>query len=143
VRDELVVVAGLRVVHDGAHLGQVRGAQVVRDVMHRRLGQQAKRLGSHLKELSPVRSFDRPHALAGQQPVCRVVGSLGKQIFVFELGHRGSFDNNTGECRDLPRSALACGPFQRRTRLAVAGVTPFGGPLPNLHREPIGLLRRP
>src|SRR5665811_906910 len=38
--DELVVAAGLGVVDDAPYLCQVRGSQVVRDVMHGRLGQQ-------------------------------------------------------------------------------------------------------
>jgi hypothetical protein len=38
---EPVVGRGLLIVHDPAQLGEMRWAQVVRDVVHRRLGEQA------------------------------------------------------------------------------------------------------
>jgi hypothetical protein len=61
-RHEAVVAAGLGVVDDLAELGEVGRPQVVGDVMDRRLGEQAQRLGLNLQELAACR-LDYPHPL--------------------------------------------------------------------------------
>ena len=69
-----------------AQLGEVGRAQVVRDVVHRLVGQQAQRLRLDLQERPPGR-LDGRDALGGHQPVRRVVRAEREQIGVGELGH--------------------------------------------------------
>ena len=68
-RDELVVVARLRVIEDVRQLLEVRRAQVVRDVVHGGVGEQAQGLGLDLEERAPARPVDDRHAVGGEQPV--------------------------------------------------------------------------
>ena len=49
-RDEHVVGRGLGIVEDGRELSQVTGAEEVRDLEHRGLGEQGERLGVDLHE---------------------------------------------------------------------------------------------
>jgi hypothetical protein len=58
----------------------------------------------------------------GQQPVFRVVRSQGKQVFVFEIGHRRSFGNTVLNAA-AAQADLARGFAQRKTCLDVACVT--------------------
>ena len=83
--DEPVVARGLGVVDDPAQLGEVGGAQVVRDVVHRLGGQRADRLGLHLEE-GPTVDLDGADALGRDQPVGGVVGPGRQQVGVAELG---------------------------------------------------------
>ena len=73
-RDEPVVAAGLRVVDDPAELGEVRGPQEVRDVVHRLGGEQPQRRGVDLEERPAVR-LEGADALGAEQPVRRLVGA--------------------------------------------------------------------
>ena len=83
--DEAVVVAGLRIVEDGAQLGEVIGPQEVGDVAHRLRGQPGDRLGLDAQE-RPGRGVERRHPLGGQQPVRRVVRTEREQFGVLEAG---------------------------------------------------------
>ena len=82
--DEAVVPGGLRVVDDLAQLGEVRGAQVVRDVVHRLGGEQPQRRRVDLEE-GPAVGLERADALRGEQPVRRLVPSRGQQVGVAEV----------------------------------------------------------
>ena len=68
-RDELVVVARLRVIEDVRQLLQVCRSQVVRDVVHGGVGEQSQGLGLDLEERAPARPVDDRHAVGGEQPV--------------------------------------------------------------------------
>ncbi len=85
--DELVVVAGLFVVEDVAQLLQVRGAQVVRDVVHCGLGEQGQRFGRDLQELPPIGTIHHFDALCRQQAVRGLVLPRRQHVFIPELGH--------------------------------------------------------
>ena len=84
-RDEPVVARRLGVVDDPPQLGQVRGPQVVGDVVHRLGRQVPDRLRRHLQERAPVR-LERGDALGRHQPVRRLVLAEGEQVGVAELG---------------------------------------------------------
>ncbi len=83
-RHEAVVAAGLGVVEDRAQLGEVRGAQVVGDVLDG-LGRELRQdLGLHGEE-PPPGGFDRVHPVLGEQAVLGGVGADGKQVGIAEL----------------------------------------------------------
>ncbi len=86
---EPVVSGRLGVLDDPAQLGEVRGPEVVRDVVHRLLGQPAQRLGGHPQERLPVR-VERRHSLGRHEAVRRLVGAVGavarEDVGVAELG---------------------------------------------------------
>ena len=67
-RDEAVVARRLRVVDDPPQLGEVRGPQVVGDVVHRLGGQQPDRLGLDLEEgaARPPRTSRRPRSVTSR-----------------------------------------------------------------------------
>lgn len=66
---------------------EVGRAQVVRDVVHRGLAEQAQRLGRDLEELASSGPVDDLDALGGQEPVCRVVTADRQQVLVGEVSH--------------------------------------------------------
>ena len=59
---------GLGIVEDRGELGEMAGAQQVRDVAHRRRGEQAQRLGRHLQHAA-AGDLDRLDVLGGQAAV--------------------------------------------------------------------------
>ena len=90
-RDEPVVARRLGVVDDPAQLRQVRGPQVVGDVVHRLGGQPLDRLGCDLEERAalPVDNASKvetPSVVSSRYGV--VVGPDGQQVGVAELGVR-------------------------------------------------------
>ncbi len=85
-RHELVVRGRLRVVDDAPQLGEVRGPQIVLDVVDRLFGELAQRLRLDLEERTPV-GLEGGDALGGHQPVRRGVLSRREQIGVRELRH--------------------------------------------------------
>ena len=76
---------GLRVVDDLAQLGEVRGPQVVRDVVHRLRGQQPQRLGLDLQEGPAVglERCDTPSVVTSRYGVSSAPG--GEQVGVAEV----------------------------------------------------------
>ena len=95
--DEPVVVACFRIVEDVAQLLQVRRAQEVGDVAHRRLGDERERLGLDAQE-GAGGGLDGRHAVGGEQPVLGGVGPSGSSSvksnsgmtsrYAVELGRR-------------------------------------------------------
>ena len=57
-RDEAVVRGGLRVVEDLGELGEVAGAQQVRDVVHRRFRQEPQSFRFHDQHVAAAEAFD-------------------------------------------------------------------------------------
>lgn len=92
--DELVVVARLGVLEDLPQLSEVARAEVVRDVVHRGLGEQAQGLGRDLEEAAAARALDDLDALGRQQAPrglgLTVATGPREQVLVRELGHRRS-----------------------------------------------------
>src|SRR6266508_1715146 len=78
VGDELVVVARLRVLDDGAQLLEVPRAQQMVDIGERRLGEQAQRLALDDDELVLARAF-HPHAVGVELTVGRPIGAEREQ----------------------------------------------------------------
>ena len=83
-RDEAVVAAGLGVVDDLAQLGQVRRAQIVRDVVHGFCSELADRLRLDLQEGLTV-GLEGADTFGGDQAVRRVVGADRQQIGVLKI----------------------------------------------------------
>ena len=71
-----------------AQLLEVRGPQVVGDVVHRGLGEHPQRLGVDLQEAAPARSLDDLDPLGREESVRGLVGADGQKVRVGELGHR-------------------------------------------------------
>ena len=84
-RDEHVVGRRLGVVEDGGELREVPGPQQVRDLEHRRLGEQGERLGLDLQE-PPAAGLERRHVVGGEQAVRRFVGAEREHLLVGEVG---------------------------------------------------------
>ncbi len=96
-RDEAVVAAAVGVVDDAAELGEVRGPQVVGDVVHRLVGQPGERLRCDPEE--PLAAgLEGLDAVAGHEPVLGLVGSQREQVGVGELGHRRRSSMVVGAC---------------------------------------------
>ena len=138
----------LGVVDDLAQLGEVRGPQVVGDVVHRLGGQPLDRLGRDLEEGLPV-DLEGRDPLGRDQPVRRVVLAGGEEVGVAELGFvrhersglrplRSRPDDPSGQ-RDRPRSRyppashLGVGSEQETRRGSRVGAHPSapaaGGPM--------------
>ncbi len=97
-RDEPVVAAGLRVVDDPAQLGEVRGPQEVRDVVHGLGGQQLQRGRVDLEE-RPAVHLEGADPLGAQQAVGRLVAPRRQQVGVAELSvgtHRANLTSSRG-----------------------------------------------
>jgi hypothetical protein len=86
-RDVPVVRAGLGVAGDGAQLTQVAGPQQVRDIPHRRPGQQGEDAGVDLEKISPER-LTAGQAARVQLAVVGVIRTSRQQFGKTELGHR-------------------------------------------------------
>ena len=86
-RDELVVVRRFGIVEDARELRQVIRAQVMRDVVQRRFGQQAHRFRLDLQEGAAVRSLDCRHPFGGEQSVLGGVITDRQQVLIEEVGH--------------------------------------------------------
>jgi len=84
---ELVVRARLGILEDRAQLGQVGRTQVVRDVVHRGLGEELQRLGGNLQERASVRTLNGLHTLGGEEPVGGGVLPGRQHVLVTEFGH--------------------------------------------------------
>ena len=96
VGDELVVVGRLGVVEDLCELRQMRRAQQMVDVGHRRFGQRAHRFAARTTRMSSPELLDA-HALVGQLAIGRLVLAERKQRSIG--GHGG--DPGSGELAAL------------------------------------------
>ena len=85
-RDEAVVGRRFGVVEDRAQLGEVAGAQQVRDVEHRPAREQRQRFRLDLDERAAA-GRERRDVVGGEQLVRRVVGADRQQLLIRELGH--------------------------------------------------------
>ena len=75
------------IVEDARELRQVIRAQVMRDVVQRRFGQQAHRFRLDLQEGAAVRSLDCRHPFGGEQSVLGGVITDRQQVLIEEVGH--------------------------------------------------------
>ena len=115
--DELVVVAGLRIVEDIAQLLQMPRAQVMVDVAERRLGQRPQRLARHHQHVLAQHLLD-PHALGRDLLVGCGVRPKRKQRRVL-VGRNGFGIGKSGGGVHGQLAGLGAGRLLRETTPAV------------------------